>query len=59
MLYVIIKSVLKWAMLLKSINPLLSLIFGVLILTNPKLLSILLGIYLIITGLIGLGIIRF
>ncbi|MGI5841135.1 MAG: DUF3096 domain-containing protein [Patescibacteria group bacterium] len=45
-------------MILRNINPILSLIFGILILTNPKLLSTLVGIYLIITGLLGLGIIQ-
>lgn len=44
--------------MLKTINPLLSLIFGVLVLLNPKLLSVLVGVYLIITGLIGLGLLR-
>lgn len=37
----------------------MSLIFGVLVLVNPKLLSTLVGIYLVVTGLIGLGILRF
>lgn len=45
--------------ILKNISPLLSLIFGVLVLVNPKLLSTLVGLYLIITGLIGLGILNF
>jgi hypothetical protein len=36
----------------------MSLIFGVLILINPKLLSVLVAIYLIVTGLIGLGILK-
>jgi len=45
--------------ILKNLNPLLSIIFGVLILSNPKLLSTLVGIYLILIGLIGLGILRF
>lgn len=44
---------------LKNLNPLLSIILGVLILSNPKLLSTLVGIYLILVGLIGFGIIRF
>jgi len=43
----------------KNLHPLLSIIFGVLILGNPKLLSTLVGIYLILVGLIGLGIVRF
>lgn len=38
---------------------LLSLIFGILILVQPKLLSWIIGAWLIITGLIGLGIIKF
>jgi len=44
---------------INHLNPLLALIFGVLILLNPKLLSTLMGIYLIMVGLIGLGVIRF
>lgn len=46
-------------MIIRNISPLLSLVFGILILMNPKLLSTLVAIYLIITGLIGLGIIKF
>ncbi|HOZ80783.1 MAG TPA: DUF3096 domain-containing protein [Candidatus Woesebacteria bacterium] len=42
----------------RNISPLMSLVFGILILINPKLLSILVAIYLIVTGLIGLGVIR-
>jgi len=45
-------------MLLKNLNPIISLIFGVLVLTNPKLLATLVGLYLVLTGLIGLGIIN-
>lgn len=41
------------------LSPIISLVFGVLILLNPKLLSTLVGIYLILIGLIGLGVIRF
>jgi uncharacterized membrane protein HdeD (DUF308 family) len=44
---------------IRNLSPLISLIFGILILLNPKLLSVLVGIYLILVGLIGLGIIRF
>ena len=44
---------------LQTISPLVSLVFGVLVLLNPKLLSTLVGIYLIINGLLGLGILRF
>lgn len=36
----------------------MSLVFGILILVNPKLLSALVAIYLIVTGLIGLGVLR-
>ena len=43
---------------LTSVSPLMSLIFGILILINPKLLSLLVAIYLIVTGLIGLGVVR-
>ncbi|HPJ16707.1 MAG TPA: DUF3096 domain-containing protein [Candidatus Woesebacteria bacterium] len=42
----------------RNISPLMSLVFGILILINPKLLSTLVAIYLIVTGLIGLGVIR-
>ncbi|MBP9817185.1 DUF3096 domain-containing protein [Candidatus Shapirobacteria bacterium] len=45
-------------MILRNISPLMSLIFGFLILINPKLLSVLVAIYLIVTGLIGLGVLR-
>lgn len=44
---------------IKNVNAWVALIFGILILVNPKLLSVLVGIYLIIVGLTGLGIIRF
>jgi hypothetical protein len=39
-----------------NLNPLISLIFGVLILLFPKLLNYLIAIYLIVIGLIGLGV---
>jgi len=42
-----------------NFSPLMSLIFGILILINPKLLSALVAIYLIVTGLVGMGIIKF
>jgi len=41
-----------------SLSPLASLVFGVLILMFPKFLNYLIAGYLIIVGLIGLGIIR-
>lgn len=45
-------------MRIANFSPLMSLIFGVLILVNPKLLSVLVAIYLIVTGLVGLGVLR-
>jgi len=47
------------SLVLGNINGIVALVFGVLILLTPKLLSTLVGIYLIIVGLIGLGIINF
>lgn len=38
---------------------LLSLIFGIIILVQPKFLSWIIGVWLIINGLIGLGLIKF
>jgi Protein of unknown function (DUF3096) len=37
------------------LHPILSIVFGVLILIVPRLLSYLVAIYLILTGLLGLG----
>lgn len=36
-------------------NPLVSLLFGILILVFPKFLNYLIAIYLIVNGIIGLG----
>lgn len=41
---------------LANLSPIISLVFGVLILFNPRLLSTLVGIYLILIGLIGFGV---
>ena len=41
-----------------SIGPLVSLIAGILILIVPRLLNYIVAIYLIVIGLIGLGLIR-
>ncbi|MBI2442536.1 MAG: DUF3096 domain-containing protein [Candidatus Levybacteria bacterium] len=41
-----------------SLSPLVSLVFGILIFIFPKFLNYLIAIYLIINGLLGLGIIR-
>ena len=38
------------------ISPLLSLIFGILVLVFPRILNYLVGLYLILLGLVGLGI---
>lgn len=43
---------------LSHLSPLASLVFGILILMFPKLVNYLLAGYLIIIGLLGLGIIR-
>lgn len=41
-----------------NLSPLASLIFGVLILLFPKFLNYLIAAYLIIVGLLGLGILK-
>jgi len=41
-----------------NLSPIVSLLFGVLILIFPKFLNYLIAIYLIIVGLLGLGILR-
>ena len=43
---------------LGNLDAILALVFGILILINPKLLSTLVGIYLIVVGLLGLGILN-
>lgn len=40
-----------------NLSPLASLIFGVLILIFPKFLNYLIALYLIIVGIVGLGLI--
>ena len=40
------------------LSPILSILFGVLILIVPRLLNYLVAIYLILAGLLGLGILR-
>jgi hypothetical protein len=39
-----------------SLSPVLSIIFGILIFVFPKLLNYLVAIYLVLSGLIGLGV---
>ena len=41
-----------------SLGPLVSLIAGILILIMPRLLNFIVAIYLIVIGVIGLGLIR-
>jgi len=41
-----------------NFNPVVSILFGILILIFPKFLNYLIAAYLIIAGVIGLGIIR-
>ena len=40
------------------LSPLLSILFGILILIVPRFLNYLVAIYLILAGLLGLGIVR-
>lgn len=39
-----------------NMSPLVALLFGILILVFPKIINYLIAAYLIITGLIGLGV---
>jgi hypothetical protein len=39
------------------LGPVLSIVFGILILLFPKFLNYLVAIYLVLTGLIGLGVV--
>ncbi len=41
-----------------NLSPLASLVFGILILMFPKFLNYLIAAYLIIVGLLGLGLLR-
>lgn len=41
-----------------NLTPLTSLIFGILILVFPKIINYLIAAYLIIVGLLGLGILK-
>lgn len=41
-----------------SLDPLLSILFGILILFFPKILNYLIALYLILSGLLALGIVR-
>ncbi|MBA3271773.1 MAG: DUF3096 domain-containing protein [Acidobacteria bacterium] len=39
-----------------SLSPMIALLFGILILVFPRMLNYLVAIYLILSGLIGLGV---
>lgn len=41
-----------------NLSPFTSLVFGILILIFPKFLNYLIAVYLIIIGIIGLGLVR-
>jgi hypothetical protein len=41
------------------VGPILSIVFGLLILVFPKFLNYIIALYLILSGLIGLGIVVF
>jgi len=41
-----------------NLTPLASLVFGILILIFPKFLNYLIAVYLIIVGILGLGVFR-
>lgn len=41
-----------------NLSPLTSLVFGILVLVFPKFLNYLIAFYLIIVGLLGLGLLR-
>ena len=40
------------------VNPVISIVFGVLILIMPRFLNYFVAIYLILAGLLGLGVLR-
>ncbi|MDD2822548.1 MAG: DUF3096 domain-containing protein [Candidatus Daviesbacteria bacterium] len=42
-----------------NLSPMTSILFGILILIFPKILNYLIALYLILIGIIGLGLIRF
>ena len=42
-----------------NVGPMLSILFGILILVFPRLLNYLVAIYLILAGLVGLGVVMF
>jgi hypothetical protein len=48
----------KESMMTAHVSPILALIFGILILIVPRFLNYFVAIYLIVTGLLGLGVFR-
>jgi Protein of unknown function (DUF3096) len=42
-----------------NVGPMLSILFGILILVFPRLLNYLVAIYLILAGFVGLGVVMF
>ena len=44
-------------MIALHVGPVLAIVFGLLILLFPKFLNYLVGIYLVLSGLIGLGVV--
>jgi hypothetical protein len=42
-----------------TLSPVLAILFGILIFIFPRLLNYLVAIYLVLTGLIGLGVVTF
>ena len=44
--------------MITHLSPLLSIIFGILILLIPRFLNYFVAIYLIVSGLLGLGVVR-
>ena len=43
---------------LANLHPIIAIVSGVLILIQPKLLNAVIAIYLILTGILGLGLLR-
>jgi hypothetical protein len=46
-------------MVILHVGPMLSILFGILILLFPKFLNYLVALYLILSGLVGLGVVAF
>jgi hypothetical protein len=55
-----VRSLLEDCMVITAaqLSPILSIVFGILILVVPRFLNYLVAIYLIVAGLLGLGILR-